>query len=104
MENVLMFPGIYAKKKSFVNPFKLVINKIKEKKEKDYKFKVEALRKATYVHFLNEIKKAQSEGIEIPFFLTAKQLTNDEIRKAEAKGRKHIEECYKDLKKRISKK
>lgn len=97
MENVLMFPVVYGKEQ--VNFFKKFINKIKEHQENIYNKKVRELRNATFEHYLNKLKN-RSNGIEIPYFLTAEELTKKAIKEAEELGRKHINACYKELKRR----
>lgn len=97
MENVLMFPAVYEREQ--VNFLKKIINKIKQHQEKIYNKKVQELRKATYAHYLNELKNCSNE-IEIPHFLTAEQLTKKAIKEAEEQGRQHINACYKELKRR----
>lgn len=97
MANVLMFPGVYAKKKNFVNPIRTLINKIKNYQQKSYERKVQVLKEAAYKYYLKELESMPKNGVEIPYCLTAKQLAEAEVKKVEKKGRKHIESCYKDL-------
>ena len=97
MAQILTLPGVYAKKKNFVNPIKEIFNKIKNYQQKRYEQKVKVLKEAAYKYYLKELEAMPKNGVEIPHCLTAKQLSEEEVKKVEKKGRKHINACYNDV-------
>lgn len=105
MMNVLRLP-IAAKTKSPLDLFKNFVEQIKQKKELEYKNKVDFLWQQSYSYFLKKYLKTQENKKELDFpdFIyeariaictKAKTAADMAIKYAEEKGRKHIDFCYK---------
>ena len=103
--NILYLPVKKQPTKIRFDFVKVVFCKIKRKKEREYRRKVEFLKQQTYIHFLKMImaKREKNKEVDLPRFMydnglvvCGEAMRNTEIVMfwAEKQGKRHIEKCF----------
>lgn len=110
MQNVLILPTTHKQtKEPLVSKIKKIISKIKKQQEQNYLKKRAVLKEKCYFHYLKKILNNE-KVVDLPAFYYYKKwaINPKAIELAEKTmnyvenlyGRKHIEKCFKLLKKR----